>query len=89
MTSRIREPLTPATRHTSPDTFFVMQAIILAAGLGNRLGNLTEDRPKALVPVCGKELILHVMDYLNHPEITDRTVVTGFEADKFQSFLKD
>lgn len=65
-----------------------MQAIILAAGMGMRLGALTDDRPKALVQVAGRELILRVMDFLDHPEITERIVVTGYEGECLEKFLK-
>lgn len=65
-----------------------MQAIILAAGLGTRLGALTGERPKALVRVAGRELILRVFDFLDHPSITERIVVTGYESERMAQFLK-
>ncbi|MFH0800558.1 MAG: NTP transferase domain-containing protein [Pseudomonadota bacterium] len=66
-----------------------MQAIILAAGMGVRLGDLTSESPKALVRVAGRELILRVMDFLDNPMITERIVVTGFGAERLESFLKE
>jgi len=66
-----------------------MQAIILAAGLGERLRDLTRDRPKALVSVGGRELILRVMDFLDHPGISERVVVTGYKSDIMENFLKE
>lgn len=65
-----------------------MKALILAAGLGNRLGDLTVDRPKAMVPVAGRELILRVFDFLDNPAITKKAVVTGYQADNLKSFIR-
>ncbi len=64
-----------------------MQVIILAAGLGNRLGSLTDDRPKALVPVAGRELILRALDFTDDPIVTERIVVTGYEGERLRDFL--
>ncbi len=66
-----------------------MKAVIIAAGLGSRLGDLTSDRPKALVPVAGRELILRALDFVDHPAVTERLVVTGFEGDRLARFLEE
>jgi choline kinase len=65
-----------------------MLAIIIAAGLGERLGRLTKDRPKALVPVVGRELILRTLDFTEHPAITNRIVVTGYEGERLGKFIE-
>lgn len=64
-----------------------MKALIIAAGMGNRLEDLTKDRPKALVPVLGKELLLYQLAFLNHPAITKVGIVLGFQAHTFRQFL--
>ena len=43
-----------------------MQAIILAAGMGKRLGNLTKDNTKCMVKVNGIPLIDRVLRQLSH-----------------------
>lgn len=65
-----------------------MQAVILAAGMGSRLGDLKRDRPKALVRVAGRELLLRVFDFLDHPAIAERIVVVGYEAERTEAFLR-
>ena len=65
-----------------------MDVIILAAGLGSRLGEKTSEVPKAMVQVAGRELILRVMDFLDHPEIGSISVVAGYKTEVLQAFLK-
>ena len=66
-----------------------MKAIILAAGMGNRLGNLTEDKPKGMVQVHGRELILRAMDFLSAGDFSERIVVVGYQGDSFAAFLRE
>lgn len=48
-----------------------MKSILLCAGRGTRLGELTRDRPKALLDVGGKPLIAHSLDWLAREGVTD------------------
>jgi mannose-1-phosphate guanylyltransferase len=43
---------------------YVTKAVILAAGLGTRLGDLTRDCPKVMVPICGKPMLEHHVEWL-------------------------
>ena len=51
-----------------------MKAMIFAAGLGTRLKPLTDEMPKALVPVCGQPLLYHVLEKLKAAGV-DETIV--------------
>lgn len=59
-----------------------MKAIILAAGLGSRLGHLTVDRPKSMLEIDGRSLIDRQIDTFRALGIDDITVVTGHHADR-------
>ena len=59
-----------------------MQAIIMAAGKGNRLGNLTENLPKCLLEIKGKRLLDINIAMLHKYGIWDITIVTGFQDEK-------
>ncbi len=55
-----------------------MNVVLLAAGLGSRLGTLTRDLPKALIPVAGKPLLLHALSFATCLRPTRIIVVGGF-----------
>jgi L-glutamine-phosphate cytidylyltransferase len=55
-----------------------MQVVILAAGLGSRLGTLTRDLPKALIPVAGKTLLVHGLEFAQRLRPSGVVVVGGF-----------
>ncbi len=58
-------------------------AIVLAASRGKELGELTEERPKAMVPVSGQPLLGHIVDTYNLVGIKDITVVRGYAKEAF------
>lgn len=63
------------------------QAVILAAGVGSRLRPLTDDRPKALVPVGGRPVIAHALDALGACGVTSVVVVLGHARQALAAFL--
>lgn len=61
--------------------------MIFAAGFGTRMGALTTDRPKPLVPVAGRSLIDHALDVATLAG-ADRVVVnTHYRADQIAAHL--
>ncbi len=63
------------------------KALILAAGLGTRLAPITNDRPKSLVTVHGKPIIIKQIENLQMNGITDITVVSGYKADVLEKAI--
>lgn len=55
-----------------------MNVVLLAAGLGSRLGMLTRDLPKALIPVGGKPLLVHALGFAAALRPSKIIVVGGF-----------
>lgn len=62
------------------------KAMIFAAGLGTRLKPLTDSRPKALVEVCGKPLIEHVLERLVSCGFNDIVVNVHHYADMLEKW---
>jgi choline kinase len=61
-----------------------MQAVLLAAGLGSRLGKLTERVPKALIPVSGVPLLAYAVKFAQAAGAEDITVVAGYGFEQVQ-----
>ena len=57
-----------------------MRAIILAAGRGSRMGSLTEEAPKCLVPLAGRTLLDWQREALRDAGISDIGAVRGYKA---------
>ena len=61
-----------------------MKAIILSAGAGSRLGNLTKEIPKSLVDVNGKSIIQRQIETFLNNGIKEIIVIVGPHKEKFQ-----
>lgn len=64
-----------------------MQAIILAAGMGRRLGELTSENTKCMVPVNGKPLIDRLLTQLSALDLQRVVIVIGYEGKKLQDHV--
>lgn len=58
-----------------------MKAIILAAGRGSRMKDLTDERPKCLVELRGKSLLDWQLKALREAGITEIAIVTGYKRE--------
>ncbi len=57
-----------------------MKAVILAGGLGSRLSEETQTRPKPMVEIGGKPILWHIMKIYAHHGITDFIVCLGYKG---------
>lgn len=61
-----------------------MQAIIMAAGKGSRLGDLTKGKPKSFTEIKGKKLIEYNLALLKKYHIDEIIIVTGYQCEAFE-----
>src|SRR5438552_10269467 len=66
-----------------------LQAVVLAAGDGDRMHPHARGRPKSLIPICGRPIINHVLDGLFAAGVRDTLIVVGFESDELRRALTD
>lgn len=64
-----------------------MQAIILAAGMGRRLGELTKDNTKCMVPVNGVRLIDRLLGQLSQLSLNRVIIVVGYQGQKLINYI--
>lgn len=61
-----------------------MQAIIMAAGKGSRLGDLTKGKPKSFAEIKGKKLIEYNLALLKKYHVDEIIIVTGYQCEAFE-----
>ena len=65
-----------------------MQALMLAAGMGKRLGRYTKNATKCMVCVNGKTLIEYALEALAQNGIKKMTIVVGYKSDVLTDFIR-
>ncbi|MDE6662464.1 MAG: NTP transferase domain-containing protein, partial [Lachnospiraceae bacterium] len=64
-----------------------MQAVILAAGMGKRLKNLTRDNTKCMLEVNGITLIERALRILDRKGLSRIVLVVGYEGQKLIEYI--
>lgn len=64
-----------------------MQAIILAAGMGKRLGELTQNNTKCMVKVNGISLIDRTLTQLSQLDLARVVIVIGYKGDNLRQYI--
>jgi dTDP-glucose pyrophosphorylase len=67
----------------------IEKAVVLAAGRGTRMRELTADLPKPMVQVRGKPVLQHIVEGLRDAGVRKFLVVVGYHADAVRNFFGD
>lgn len=62
-----------------------MKAVILAAGRGTRMPEITKDKPKCLIELSGKTILGRQIDILSKNSIEKIYVVVGYKAEEIRN----
>ncbi len=65
------------------------KAVVLAAGRGTRMRELTADLPKPMIEVRGKPVLQHIIEGLRDAGIREFLIVVGYRGDTVRNFLGD
>ena len=66
-----------------------MQALMLAAGMGKRLGKMTKNNTKCMLEIQGKTLIERSIEALLDAGVTKMYIVVGYKGDNLKKFLTE
>ena len=66
-----------------------MKAVILAAGKGTRMRELTDELPKPMLKVHSKPILEHILEGLLRAGVREIFIVTGFRAEAIESHFGD
>ena len=66
-----------------------MKVIILAGGLGTRLGEETNVKPKCLVEIGGKPIIWHIMKHFMHYGHFEFIICGGYKVNMIKDYFRD
>jgi len=66
-----------------------MQVVIIAGGLGTRLGQLTLNQPKSMIQIMGKTFIEYQFDLLTKGSVTDVVLCLGYQGPQIADYCGD
>jgi len=66
-----------------------MKAVIIAGGLGTRMGDMTKETPKPMLPVSGKPLLEHQIDLLKRYGIKEIILCLGYLSETIIEHFKE
>ena len=67
----------------------ITKAVLLAAGRGTRMRELTHELPKPMLHVRGKPVLQHIIEGLRDSGLTDFLIIVGWHAEVVREFFAD
>ncbi|MDA9796618.1 glucose-1-phosphate cytidylyltransferase [Aquiluna sp.] len=64
-----------------------MKAVILAGGLGTRISEESDTKPKPMVEIGGKPMLLHIMSHFAKFGITEFIIATGYRGYQIKEYF--
>ena len=64
-----------------------MKAIILAGGLGSRLGSITESIPKPMIQIDNKPILYHIMTSFSKYGVNDFIIALGYKSEVIKNYF--
>jgi NDP-sugar pyrophosphorylase family protein len=68
---------------------FLRRAVILAAGKGSRMGSITQETPKPMLPIHGKPMLEHILEHLTAAGIERFFIVVGYHGELIEKHFRD
>jgi len=66
-----------------------LNVVILAGGLGTRLGEETEVRPKPMVEIGGRPILWHILKHYSHHGFNDFFIALGYKSEYIKRYFLD
>jgi glucose-1-phosphate cytidylyltransferase len=66
-----------------------MKVAILAGGMGTRLAEETEIRPKPMVEIGGRPILWHIMRHFDHYGYNEFVIALGYKGDHIRRFFSE
>jgi glucose-1-phosphate cytidylyltransferase len=65
-----------------------MRVVILAGGLGTRISEETEDKPKPMVLIAGRPILWHLMNFFSKQNLNDFVLALGYKQEYARDWVK-
>ncbi len=66
-----------------------MKVVIFAGGMGSRLGEETQLRPKPMVEIGGKPILWHIMKFYSHYGFNEFVILLGYKGEIIKQYFAD